>query len=67
MDALRALENIIDLSFDEEGLMGVIKKTDSQDPRHINLGQTQRKLKDDAKWLNSLCAKHEGKADSKRG
>ena len=58
MDALRALlENIIDLSFDEEGLMGLIKKTDSQDPRYIDLGQTQRKLKDDAKMVeDSLFA-----------
>lgn len=49
MDALRALlENILTLSFEEEGLMAALKLTDEQDPRYINHGQAQRKLKDDA-------------------
>jgi len=49
MDALRALlENILTLSFDEERLMAELKLTDEQDPRYINHGQAQRKLKDDA-------------------
>ncbi len=49
MDALRALlENILTLSFEEEGLMAELKLTDEQDPRYINHGQAQRKLKDDA-------------------
>ncbi len=49
MDALRALlENILTLSFEEEGLMAELKLTNEQDPRYINHGQSQRKLKDDA-------------------
>ena len=58
MDALRALlENIISLSFDEEGLMHEIRQTDSKDPRYIDLGQAQRSLKDDAKLVeDSLFA-----------
>ena len=49
MDALRALlENILTLSFEEEGLMADLKVTNEQDPRYINHGQAQRKLKDDA-------------------
>jgi len=49
MDALRVLlENIITLSFDEEALMHKISQTDDQDPRYVELGQEQRKLKDDA-------------------
>jgi hypothetical protein len=58
MDALRSLlENIITLSFEEEFLMRDIKTTDSQDPRYVEHGQTQRKLKDDAKMVeDSLYA-----------
>ena len=58
MDALRALlENIITLSFEEEALMVELIATDSQDPRYISLGQTQRKLKDDSKIVeDSLFA-----------
>ena len=49
MDALRALlENILTLSFEEEGLMAELKLTDEQDPRYISHGQSQRKLKADA-------------------
>ena len=49
MDALRALlENILTLSFEEEGLMADLKLTNEQDPRYIGHGQSQRKLKDDA-------------------
>ena len=49
MESLRALlENILTLSFDEEGLMADLKGTDEQDPRYVGHGQTQRKLKDDA-------------------
>ena len=49
MDALRALlENILTLSFEEEGLMAELKLTDEQDPRYVAHGQAQRKLKDDA-------------------
>ena len=58
MDALRALlENIITLSFEEEVLMSEIKKVDSSDPKYIDLGWDQRKLKDDAKLVeDSLYA-----------
>ena len=49
MDALRALlENILTLSFEEEGLMAELKMTNEQDPRYINHGQAQRTLKDEA-------------------
>ncbi|MFZ8836735.1 MAG: DUF4175 family protein [Flavobacteriales bacterium] len=52
MDALRALlENIIQLSFDEESLMADLKKTSSNDPAYVLHGQTQRRLKDDAKMV----------------
>jgi len=58
MEALRALlENIITLSFDQEGLMGEFKVVDQKDPNYNKLGQTQRKLKDDAKMVeDSLFA-----------
>ena len=58
MEALRALlENIITLSFDQEALMGQFKSIDMKDPNFIKLGQTQRKLKDDAKMVeDSLFA-----------
>lgn len=58
MEALRALlENIIDLSFDQEDLMGEFKTIDIKDPKYNSLGQRQRKLKDDAKMVeDSLFA-----------
>lgn len=58
MDALRALlENIITLSFDQEGLMSEIKTTDAKDPKYVALGKNQRKLKDDTKMVeDSLLA-----------
>lgn len=52
MDALRALlENIIDLSFDEEGLMEALRATNDNDPAYVMHGQTQRRLKDDARMV----------------
>ncbi len=52
MDALRALlENIIDLSFDEEGLMEALRTTSDNDPAYVMHGQTQRRLKDDARMV----------------
>jgi hypothetical protein len=52
MDALRALlENIIDLSFDEEGLMEALRTTSDNDPAYVLHGQTQRRLKDDARMV----------------
>ncbi|MBL7941388.1 MAG: hypothetical protein JNM00_01390 [Flavobacteriales bacterium] len=58
MEALRALlENIITLSFDQEDLMASFKSIDQKDPNYNKLGQTQRKLKDDAKMVeDSLFA-----------
>ena len=58
MDALRALlENIISLSFDEEGVMELLRKTNPSDPLYITHGQTQRRLKDDTKMVeDSLFA-----------
>jgi hypothetical protein len=58
MESLRALlENIITLSFDQETLMSNFGKIDSKDPNYNKLGQTQRKLKDDAKMVeDSLFA-----------
>lgn len=49
MDALRALlENIIELSFDQEDVMEALKGLETDDPKYRSHGQTQRKLKDDA-------------------
>ncbi|MGY8916687.1 MAG: hypothetical protein ACKVJ6_00315 [Flavobacteriales bacterium] len=58
MEALRALlENIITLSFDGEQLMSDLRTTESQDPRYVTHGQTQRKLKDESKMVaDSLFA-----------
>jgi hypothetical protein len=58
MESLRALlENIITLSFDQESLMNNFGKIDNKDPNYNKLGQTQRKLKDDAKMVeDSLFA-----------
>lgn len=58
MEALRALlENIITLSFDEEELMANIQSIGKTDPKYVEYGQQQRKLKDDAKMVeDSLYA-----------
>ena len=58
MDALRQLlENIVQLSFDQEGLMEDLGSTSTKDPRFIEQGRTQRKLRDDAKVIeDSLFA-----------
>lgn len=58
MDALRQLlENIVQLSFDEEQLMNDVTTTTTKDPRFIEQGRTQRKLRDDAKVIeDSLFA-----------
>lgn len=58
MDALRdLLENIIRLSFDQEGLMEDFRKIDQKDPKYVQYGQKQRKLKDDSKMVeDSLYA-----------
>ena len=58
MAALRVLlENLIQLSFDQEDLMGDIKTTSKDDPKYVTHGQTQRKFKDDARIIeDSLFA-----------
>lgn len=58
MEALRALlENIITLSFDQETLMADFKAIDKGDPKYVQYGQVQRKLKDDSKMVeDSLFA-----------
>ena len=58
LDALRALlENLIELSFDQEALMGELEELGTKDPKHVDVGQEQKKLKDDAKVVeDSLFA-----------
>lgn len=58
MDSLRQLlENIVHLSFDQEGLMEQVKSTNIRDPRFVEHGRKQRKLRDDAKVIeDSLFA-----------
>ena len=58
MEALRQLlENIITLSFDQEELMEDFAAVDKNDPKFVNYGQVQRKLKDDARMVeDSLLA-----------
>ena len=58
MEALRQLlENIITLSFDQEDLMANFSAVDKNDPKFVNYGQVQRKLKDDARMVeDSLLA-----------
>lgn len=58
MDALRALlENLIQLSFDQEDLMAELEGLNTKDPRYVELGQFQKKLKDDAEIIeDSLFA-----------
>jgi hypothetical protein len=58
MDALRQLlENIVQLSFDQEALMEEVATTNIRDPRFVAHGRQQRKLRDDAKVIeDSLFA-----------
>ena len=58
MDALRALlENLLRLSFDQEGLMEQMKTMSTNNPQYLKSAQLQRKLKDDAKMIeDSLFA-----------
>lgn len=51
------LENLIQLSFDQEGLMENLKTTNTNDPKYFVYAQQQKKLKDDAKIIeDSLFA-----------
>jgi hypothetical protein len=58
IDDLRdILENLLKLSFDQEALAKDFRRVDQSDPRFVQLGQTQRKLKDDARVVqDSLYA-----------
>lgn len=58
LDALRALlENLIELSFDQEQLMADVQGLSTKDPKYRELGQLQKKLKDDARVIeDSLFA-----------
>lgn len=58
MQALRALlENLLRLSFDQENLMQTLRTMDINNPRYLDMGKQQRKLKDDAKMIeDSLFA-----------
>lgn len=58
MDALRQLlENIVHLSFEQESLMAQVGSTNIRDPRFVDQGRKQRKLRDDAKVIeDSLFA-----------
>lgn len=58
LDALRALlENLIELSFGQEELMADLGQLKAKDPKHVELGQEQKKLKDDAQIVeDSLFA-----------
>ncbi len=52
IEALRALlENLVTLSFDQEGLMEDFKTVATKDAKYVKLGQKQRKLKDDFKMI----------------
>ena len=58
IDDLRdILDNLVTLSFDQEGLMKNFRQVDQSDPRFVQLGQTQRKLRDDSRIIqDSLYA-----------
>ncbi|MEK6614663.1 MAG: DUF4175 family protein [Bacteroidota bacterium] len=51
------LNNLIQLSFDQEALMKDVDKTKTDNPQYVKLSQQQKKLKDDAKMIeDSLFA-----------
>ena len=58
MEDLRALlENVIQLSFDQEGVMENLKVLERDDPAYVEAGRKQRKIKDDSKMVeDSLFA-----------
>ncbi|WP_223847394.1 DUF4175 family protein [Hymenobacter montanus] len=66
-DLRNILDNLLTLSFDQESLMKDFRKVDQSDPRFVQLGQTQRKLRDDAKIVQDslyALAKREPKIKS---
>ncbi|MCB0397437.1 MAG: hypothetical protein KDD36_12320 [Flavobacteriales bacterium] len=58
LQALRELlENLVELSFEQEALMDELQKTDRNSPSYVKINQEQKKLKDDAKMIeDSLFA-----------
>lgn len=51
------LNNLIQLSFDQEALMKDVEKTKADNPQYVKLSQQQKKLKDDSKMIeDSLLA-----------
>ena len=58
MQAIRQLlSNLIQLSFDQEALMGKVKTTSVNDPQYPALAREQKKLRDDSKMIeDSLLA-----------
>jgi len=55
MDALRQLlENIVQLSFDQEANMNDLQATAVRDPHLVDIGRQQKKLRDDAKLVEDL-------------
>jgi hypothetical protein len=51
------LNNLIQLSFDQEALMKDVEKTKTDNPQYVKLSQQQKKLKDDSKMIeDSLLA-----------
>jgi hypothetical protein len=52
INALREiLENLVQLSFDQESLMDEVGKTQTNNPQFAKLGQKQKKLQDDSKII----------------
>jgi hypothetical protein len=45
------LENLIQLSFNQEALMGELAKAKSNDPNYYKINQKQKKLQDDSKMI----------------
>lgn len=51
------LNNLIQLSFDQEALLKEVERTKPDNPQYVKLSQQQKKLKDDAKMIeDSLLA-----------
>ena len=52
IDKMRGLlENLIQLSFGQEALMGQLTKIKPNDPQYVKINQKQKKLKDDSKMI----------------
>lgn len=52
IDKMRGLlENLVQLSFGQEALIGQLNKTKTNDPQYVKINQKQKKLKDDSKMI----------------